>query len=136
MNKFLIGLSEEFLKIRIVLAITEKEAIKKYINAIDPDEDFIEYLHDWCTSFGFSSEFHYDEESKGQKDITEKEVKKRIENYFSEKPEFIPIYISHWNNEVKGDFEKNQMAKFPEKMIRWIWIKELKNEKMEKFRII
>lgn len=136
MSKYLIGFGEDFRELLIVISETEELAKEKYINLIEPDEIFLEYLHDWSTNMSFSSDFYYDEESEGQEDSTQKEIQNKIDEYFHDKPNYAETHRKHWNDEIKGNKEECLMARFPDDMIFWIWRKELRTGTWTTLKII
>lgn len=132
--KFLVGKNEEFEDLLIINAKNKGDALNKYIDNIDPDETFLEHLHDRSINMGFAEIFHYDNESDGQEYLPEIEVLRRITEYFKLKPEYEQIYLSKLDEAVAE--EKLFMAKFPDEMIKWIWKKELKSKRWTDIRLI
>lgn len=136
MNKFLVGNSEEFLDLLVITADSEKSAIIIYQNILEADYSFIESLHAWAINMSWSERFYFDEKSDGQKRLSQREVLRRVKTYFKEKPEYVEVYLNHWNGIVKGNEEENLMAYFPQDMIDWIWRKELKEGDWTIFKAI
>lgn len=132
MPKFIIGSKDDFEPLMVVNAKNAKEAIKKFKAQLKPDESFLEDLHEWTINMSFSERFHYDDESEGQKCIAEQEVIRRVNEYFKGAPEYVKIYFSHWNAEMKNE-DDHQMQKFPDDMIEWIWRKELDDDEWTSF---
>ncbi|HAT1793400.1 TPA: hypothetical protein I8Y89_001418 [Legionella pneumophila] len=143
MKKYLVGIDDESFgnwNPVIINAKDEEEAFLKYGNYYCPmDELFLDDIYEKTINMSFAEQFWIQtrEESnafneKGDLLIDENEFKRRIQEYFKENQSFADIYIQYYFDDNK---DASNFA-FPEDMVRFMWLKQVKLSKWSTVHIL